>query len=78
MHDYSLPFTLSFISLLGQVVISCDAASPVFTHGPQGAAPQLLGLNVVRLHPEELQLGVVVGLKLKAFQNFIKILKAPR
>ena len=67
--------TLSFLSLLGQVVISCDVASPVFTHGPQGAAPQLLGLDVVRLHPEHLQLGVVGLRELEALDDAVHLLE---
>ena len=48
---------------------------PVFSNSSKRSSSQLLCFNIVSFHPEHLQLWMIVGLKLKAFQNFIKFLK---
>lgn len=51
------------------------AADPVLADGAQRAAPELLGLHVVRLEPEGLQLGVVVRGELVALQQPVQLLE---
>ena len=50
-------------------------ADAVLADGPQGAPPQLLGLDVVRLHPEHLQLGVVGLRELEALDDAVHLLE---
>jgi hypothetical protein len=48
---------------------------PVFSDGTQRSAPQLLGLNVVSLHPKDLQLRVVLDLMLEKRFFSVKVLR---
>jgi len=48
---------------------------PVLAHGAQGSSAQLLCLNVVRLHPEHLQLGVVLLAELEGLDDAVELLE---
>ena len=48
---------------------------PVFPHSTKWTTSKFLCLYVVSFHPQHLESWVIVGLKLKAFQNFIKLLQ---
>lgn len=49
------------------------SAHPVFAHGTQGSATQLLSFHVMRLQPQLLQLGVVVRRELMALQDLVEL-----
>lgn len=50
------------------------APHAVLAHGAEGPAPELLRLDVVRLEPERLQLGVVVRRELVALQQPVQVI----
>lgn len=49
------------------------SAHPIFAHGAQGSAAQLLGLHIMRLQPQLLQFGVVVRRELVALQDLVEL-----
>ena len=50
-------------------------ADAVLPHGAQRPPAQLLRLHVVRLEPQRLQLGVVVGGELVVLQDLVELLE---
>ena len=50
-------------------------AYPVLAHGAQGSTSQFLGLQVVGLQPQTLQLGVVGQRERVALQQFVEVLE---
>ena len=48
---------------------------PIFSDSAQRPAPKFLCLYIVGLHPEQLQLGVVVGGELEPLQDLVQVLE---
>lgn len=84
----SVPFTQDAAGLLLEAVAGLLAipdgpgqrklaSHPVLADGSQGPSPQLLRLDVVRLEPESLQLGMILWRKLVALQDLVQVLEVP-